>query len=446
MQVTETAAAGLKREFRVVVPATDLEARVNERLDNLKGRVQLRGFRPGKVPVAHLKRLYGKSAMAEVIEAAVREANSKIVSERGLKLATEPKVVLPSEESAVEGVIAGKSDLAYTVEMEIVPPITLTDFKTIKLERLTAPVTDAEIDQALQTLAEQNKPFIAKTEGAEKGDRVTVSFQGSVDGQSFEGGSGSDVPMVLGAGQFLAGFEDQLIGIKAGEARTFDLKFPENYPAAAVAGKEARFTVSASSVEAPGTVTLDDAFATTLGLESLAKLRDALRERLERDHAAASRQKLKRALLDQLDARHKFDPPPTLVEEEFNNVWTTIENDLKQQGRSFADEGTTEDKARAEYRAISERRVRLGLVIAEIGEKNNIKVADEQLTQAIVAQARMVPGQEQKVWDYYRNNPAALAALRAPLFEDKVVDFLLELAQIADKQVSRDELFKEDEE
>jgi len=446
MQVTETAAAGLKREFRVVVPATDLEARVKERLDNLKGRVQLRGFRPGKVPVAHLKRLYGKSAMAEVIEAAVREANSKIVSERGLKLATEPKVVLPSEESAVEGVIAGKSDLAYTVEMEIVPPITLTDFKTIKLERLTAPVTDAEIDQALQTLAEQNKPFIAKTEGAEKGDRVTVSFQGSVDGQSFEGGSGSDVPMVLGAGQFLAGFEDQLIGIKAGEARTFDLKFPENYPAAAVAGKEARFTVTANSVEAPGTVTLDDAFATTLGLESLAKLRDALRERLERDHAAASRQKLKRALLDQLDARHKFDPPPTLVEEEFNNVWATIENDLKQQGRSFADEGTTEDKARAEYRAISERRVRLGLVIAEIGEKNNIKVADEQLTQAIVAQARMVPGQEQKVWDYYRNNPAALAALRAPLFEDKVVDFLLELAQIADKQVSRDELFKEDEE
>ena len=446
MQVTETAAAGLKREFRVVVPATDLEARVKERLDNLKGRVQLRGFRPGKVPVAHLKRLYGKSAMAEVIEAAVREANSKIVSERGLKLATEPKVVLPSEESAVEGVIAGKSDLAYTVEMEIVPPITLTDFKTIKLERLTAPVTDAEIDQALQTLAEQNKPFVAKTEGAEKGDRVTVSFQGSVDGQSFEGGSGSDVPMVLGAGQFLAGFEDQLIGIKAGEARTFDLKFPENYPAAAVAGKEARFTVTANSVEAPGTVTLDDAFATTLGLESLAKLRDALRERLERDHAAASRQKLKRALLDQLDARHKFDPPPTLVEEEFNNVWATIENDLKQQGRSFADEGTTEDKARAEYRAISERRVRLGLVIAEIGEKNNIKVADEQLTQAIVAQARMVPGQEQKVWDYYRNNPAALAALRAPLFEDKVVDFLLELAQIADKQVSRDELFKEDEE
>src|SRR5208282_3255622 len=199
MQVTETAAAGLKREYRVVVPATDLEARVNERLDDLKGRVQLRGFRPGKVPIAHLKRLYGKSAMAEVIEAAVREANSKIVNDHGFKLATEPKVVLSPDEGAVEGVIAGRSDLAYTVEMEIVPPITLADFKTIKIERLIAPVSDAEVDQALQKIAEQNQPFVAKTEGAEKGDRVTVSFQGTLNGQHFEGGSGTDVPMVLGS-------------------------------------------------------------------------------------------------------------------------------------------------------------------------------------------------------------------------------------------------------
>ena len=445
MQVTETAAAGLKREYRVVVPATDLEARVKERLDDIKGRVQLRGFRPGKVPVAHLKRIYGKSAMAEVIEAAVREANTKIVNDHGFKLATEPKVVLSPEEGAVEGVIAGKSDLAYTVEMEIVPPITLADFKTIKIERLTAPVANSEIDQALQTIAEHNRPFAAKAEGAEKGDRVTVSFQGTMNGQTFEGGSGTDVPIVLGAGQFVPGFEDQLIGIKAGESRTFDVKFPEKYPAAAVAGKEASFAVTATAVEAAGAVTLDDAFAKALGLESLAKLRDAVRERIEREHAAASRQKVKRALLDQLDARHKFDPPPTLVEEEFKNVWSTVENDLKQQNRTFADEGTTEEKAREDYRGIAERRVRLGLVLAEIGEKNNIKVTDEQLTQAIVAQARMIPGQEQRLWDYYRNNPAALAAVRAPLFEDKVVDFLLELVEVSDKQVSRDELFKEDE-
>jgi len=445
MEVTETVAAGLKREYRVVVPATDLEARVNERLDDLKGRVQLRGFRPGKVPVAHLKRIYGKSAMAEVIEAAVREANSKIVNDHGFKLATEPKVVLPSDEGAVEAVIAGKSDLAYTVEMEVVPPIALADFKAIKLTRLTAPVTDAEVDQALQTLVDQNRPFVAKDLGAEKSDRVVVSFQGTMDGQPFEGSSGEDVPIVLGSGQFIPGFEDQLIGVKAGESRTFEVKFPDNYPAPAVAGKTATFAVTAKAVEAPAAVTPDDDFAKTLGLESLAKLREALRERVESEHKSASRQKLKRALLDQLDERHKFEPPPTLVEEEFNGVWHTIEDDLKRQGRTFADEGTTEEKARVEYRAIAERRVRLGLVIAEIGEKNNLKVTEEQLTQAVVAQARMMPGREQQVWDYYRNNPNALAAVRAPLFEDKVVDFLVELADVTDKQVSRDELFKDDE-
>jgi len=444
MQVTETAATGLKREYRVVVPATDLEARVNERLDDLKGRVQLRGFRPGKVPVSHLKRIYGKAAMAEVIEAAVREANSKIVTDHGYKLATEPKVV--PEEGAVEEVIAGKADLAYTVEIEIVPPITLTDFKTIKLQRLSAEVTDAEIDEALQKIAEQNRPFAAKTEGADKGDRVTVSFQGTIDGKPFEGGSGEGAAVLLGSGQFIPGFEDNLIGIKAGESRTFDVKFPEAYPAPAVAGKAATFAVTASAVEAPSAVTMNDDFAKTLGLESLAKLREAVSERLQREHAAVSRQKLKRELLDQLDERHKFEPPPSLVEQEFNSVWTTIEGDLKAQNRSFADEGTTEEKARAEYRAISERRVRLGLVIAEIGERNNIKVTDEQLTAAVVERARQLPGQEQQVWDYYRNNPGALAALRAPLFEEKVVDFLLELAQITDKPVSRDELFKEDEE
>jgi trigger factor len=446
MEVTETSTAGLKREYRVVVPATDLEARVNARLDDLKGRVQLKGFRPGKVPVAHLKRLYGKSAMAEVIEAAVREANSKIVTDRGFKLATEPKVVLPPEEGAVEGIIAGKADLAYTVELEIVPPITLADFKTIKLERLTAPVEEAEIDQAVQIVAEQSRPYLDKGDApAENGDRVVISFAGTVDGAPFEGGSGEDVGLVLGAGQFIPGFEEQILGVKAGESRTVNVRFPEDYRAVAVAGKDAVFSITAKKVEAPGSVTLDDDFAKTLGLESLEKLREAVRERIEREHASASRQKIKRALLDQLDAHHKFEPPPTLVEEEFKNVWSTIENDLKQQGRTFADEGTTEEKAREEYRAIAERRVRLGLVLAEIGEKNNLKVTDEQLSQAVVAQARMAPGQEQQVWDYYRNNPSALAALRAPLFEDKVIDFLLELAQVTEKPVSRDELYKEDE-
>ena len=446
MQVTETSAAGLKREYKVVVPATDLEAKVNERLDDLKGRVQLRGFRPGKVPVAHLKRIYGKSAMAEVIENTVREANDKIVSEHGFKLATEPKVVLPTEQAAVDGVIEGKSDLAYTVEMEIVPPIALTDFKTIKLERLTAEVADTEVDAAVQALADQNRPYNAKDAAAEQGDRVTISFQGTIDGQPFDGGSAEDVPVQLGSGRFLPGFEDNLIGAKGGESRTFDIKFPDSYPAAAIAGKTAQFAVAVKTVEAPGTVAIDDDFAKTLGLESIAKLRDAIRDRIQREHGTASRQKLKRALLDQLDERHKFEPPPSLVEQEFNNVWSAIEGDLKQQGRTFADEGTTEEKARADYRAIAERRVRLGLVIAEIGEKNNITVTEEQLRAAVMEQVRQMPGREQQVWDYYRNNPGALAALRAPLFEDKVVDFVLELADVTDKPVSRDELFKEDAE
>jgi trigger factor len=442
MQVTETVTDGLKREFRVVVPASDLAAKVNEKLDDLKGRVQLRGFRPGKVPVAHLKRIYGKAAMAEVIEAAVREANSKIVTDNGYKLATEPKVV--PDEGAVEGVIEGKSDLAYKVEIEIVPPIELADFKLIKLERLVADVTDAEVDEAVQKIGEQNRPFVGKVEGAEKGDRVTVSFQGTMEGQPFQGSSGEAVPIVIGSGQFIPGFEDNLIGIKAGESRTFDLKFPESYPAPNLGGKDVAFNVTASTVEASGEIKLDDEFAKTLGLESLEKLREGVKERLQREYAAASRQKVKRALLDQLDERHKFEPPPSLVEQEFTNVWNSIEGDLKAQNRTFADEGTTEEKARAEYRAISERRVRLGLVIAEIGEKNNIKVTDEQLTTAVVERARQLPGQEQQVWEYYRNNPGALASLRAPIFEEKVVDFLLELASIADKHVSREELFKED--
>ena len=446
MQVTETSSAGLKREYRVVVPAIDLEAKVKERLDDLKGRVQLRGFRPGKVPVAHLKRLYGKSAMAEVIEATVREANSKIVTDHGYRLAVEPKVVLPTEGGAVEGVIEGKADLSYTVEMEIVPAITLADFKSIKLTRLTSEVGDEEIDKALRTVADQNRPFVAKTEGAANGDRVTINFEGSLEGTPFEGGTGEDVPLIMGAGQFIPGFEENLAGLKAGENKTFDVTFPDDYRATHLAGKNATFAVTVKAVEAPGPVTIDDEFAKTLGVESLAKLKDAVKDRIAREHTLASRQKLKRALLDQLDERHKFEPPPSLAEQEFANVWSQVENDLKQQNRTFEDEGTTEEKAREEYRGIAGRRVRLGLVIAEIGEKNNIRVSDDQLRAAVMEQVRQFPGQERQIWEYYQKNPNALAALRAPLFEDKVVDFLVELAEVTDKPVSRDELFKDDEE
>ena len=448
MQVTETLSEGLKREFQVVVPAAELDAKVNARLDELKGRIRLDGFRPGKVPVAHLKRVYGRSAMAEVIEATVRDTNNQIVSERGFKLASEPKVTLPEEKDAIEQLIAGKSDLNYTMAVEIVPPIELTDFKTIKLTKLVSDVTDAEIEEAIARIVEQNKPYASKGEGekAAKDDRVIISYAGTINGEPFEGGSGDNAAVLIGSNTFIPGFEDQLIGIAAGETRTLKVTFPEHYQVEHLAGKDAEFVVTTKSIETPGKVTLDDAFAKSLGLESLAKLRDAVKDRLTRDHAGASRQKLKRALLDELDRRHKFEPPPSLVGEEFDRVWKSVLQEMANEQKTFADENTTEEKAKAEYRAISERRVRLGLVLAEIGEKNNITVTEEELTRAVTEQARQFPGQEQRVWDYYRQNPQAVAGLRAPIYEEKVVDFLLELAEVTEKKVPREELNKEDDE
>jgi len=447
MEVTETLSDGLKREFQVKITAPDLEARVSRRLDEIKGQVQLRGFRPGKVPVSHLKKLYGRSVMAETIEAVIREINSKIVEERGLKLAMEPKVTLPEAEAEVEKVIGGESDLAYTVALEVLPKIELADFKGIALDRMVADVTDAEVEEALGKIAEQNRPFAPKGEGAkiESGDRVVIDFTGKLEGRPFEGGTGGDIGVNVGSNTFIPGFEDQLIGMTAGENRLVKVTFPVNYMNAELAGKAAEFDVTAKSVEAPGTVTVDDAFAKSLGLESLDKLKEAVRGRLQQEHAARSRQKLKRKLLDQLDAMHQFALPPTLAEEEFKNVWSAVESDLKSQNRTFEEEGTTEEKAREEYRTIAERRVRLGLVLAEIGERNNITVTDDELSRAIVEQARQFPGREQEIWDHYRNNPQAVAGVRAPLFEEKVVNFLVELAKVTDKPVTREDLYRDEE-
>ncbi len=447
MQVTETTTEGLKREFRVVVAASDLSSRVNDRLTEMKDRVKINGFRPGKVPVAHLKKVYGRAVTAETIEQMMRETNAKIVTDHGLKLATDPKITMTEDKAEIESVIEGKTDLAYTVALEVVPKITLADFKSIKLEKLTTTVSDEEINDALQKIADQNRPYAAKAEGgmAASGDRVTMSFTGTIDGVPFEGGTGEDVPVTIGSNTFLPGFEDQLIGIAPGESRTVNVTFPANYGSQQLAGKAAVFAVTAKSVESPGTVTIDDAFATSLGLESLEKLREAVKARIAQEYAGASRQKLKRALLDQLDALHKFEAPPTLVEEEFKNVWNTVVSDLKSQNRTFEDEGTTEEKASAEYRGIADRRVRLGLVLAEIGEKNNIKVADEEMARGLAERARQFPGQEKEVWDFYTKNPNALATVRAPIFEEKVVDFLVELAEVTEKPVTKDELYKEDE-
>jgi trigger factor len=447
MQVTETLNEGLRREFQVVVPVAELDAKVNERLTELKDRVRLNGFRPGKVPVQHLKRVYGKAVLAEAIEAAVQEVNAKIVSDHGYKLAGQPKVKLPETEDEVKDVVAGKSDLSYSVALEILPKIELADFKEIALEKLIADVADQEIEEGVGRIAEANRPYAAKGEGAkaDNGDRLVVSFKGTIDGQPFEGGSAEDVPVVLGARTLLPEFEDQLTGIAAGEMRTIGVTFPDDYPAEPLRGKAAQFEVAAKSVEAPGTVTVDDAFAKSLGMESLDKLKEAVKDRLQREYAAVTRRRLKRALLDELDKRHKFDLPPTMVEEEFNNVWKTILADLEAQKRTFADEGTSEEAARVEYRGIAERRVRLGLVLSEIGERNAIKVTDEEVNRAVVERAHQFPGQEKQVWEFYRKSPEALASLRAPIFEEKVVDFLIELAKVTEKTVPREQLYKEDE-
>ena len=447
MQVTETLAEGLKHEFKVSVPASDLDAKADAKLVDLKDKVKLNGFRPGKVPVSHLKKVYGRSVMAETIDQTIRDTNTQIFTDRGFRLATEPKITMPTEQKEVEELLAGKTDLTYTVAIEVVPTIQLADFKTFSVEKPVVEVTDAEVDEAIKRIADQNRPYAAKAEGAkaETGDRVTISFKGSIDGVPFDGGTGEGIPVVIGTGQFIPGFEEQLVGIGAGETRTLKVSFPKNYASEKLAGQPAEFETTATLIEAPGETTIDDEFAKTLGLESLDKLKEAARERLVAEFAGATRQRVKRSLLDRLDDSHKFEAPPSLIEEEFNLMWNSIKAEMESSGKTFADEDTTEDAAKEEYKKIADRRVRLGLVLSEIGEKNKITVTDDEVSRAVIERARQMPGREKEVWDYYRSNANALAQLRAPIYEDKVVDFILELANVTEKKVSREDLFKDDE-
>ena len=448
MQVTETLAEGLKHEFKVSVPASDLDAKADAKLVDLKDKVKLNGFRPGKVPVSHLKKVYGRSVMAETIDQTIRDTNTQIFTDRGFRLATEPKITMPTEQAEVEELLAGKTDLTYTVAIEVVPTIQLADFKTFSVEKPVVEVTDAEVDEAIKRIADQNRPYAAKAEGAkaETGDRVTISFKGSINGELFDGGTGEGIAVVIGAGQFIPGFEEQLVGIGTGETRTLKVSFPKNYASEKLAGQPAEFETTATLIEAPGETKIDDEFAKTLGLESLDKLKEAARERLVAEFAGATRQRVKRALLDRLDDSHKFEAPPSLIAEEFNLMWNSIKAEMESSGKTFADEDTTEEAAQEEYKKIADRRVRLGLVLSEIGEKNKITVTDDEVSRAVIERARSMPGREKEVWDYYRNNANALAQLRAPIYEDKVVDFILELANVTEKKVSREDLFKDDDE
>ena len=447
MQVTETLNEGLKHEFKISVPASDLDAKAGAKLTDMKDKVRINGFRPGKVPVAHLKKMYGRSVMAETIDQTIRDTNTQIFTDRGFRLATEPKITMPTEQKDVEELLAGKTDLTYTVAIEVVPAITLADFKSFSVEKPVVDVSDKDVDDAIQRIADGSRPYNAKAEGAkaDKGDRVTINFKGTIDGVAFDGGTGEGIQVVIGAGQFIPGFEEQLIGVGVGETKTLKVSFPTNYLNAELAGKPAEFETTATQIEAPGEVTIDDEFAKNLGLESLDKLKEAARERLKAEFAGATRQRVKRALLDRLDESHKFEAPPSLVAEEFNLMWTSIESEMKQSGKTFADEDTTEEKAKDEYQKIADRRVRLGLVLSEIGEKNKITVTDDEVGRAVIERARQMPGREKEVWDYYRNNAQALAQLRAPIYEDKVVDYILELANVTEKKVTKEELFKDED-
>jgi trigger factor len=447
MQVTETLVEGLKHEFQISVPASDLDAKADARLVDLKDKVRLNGFRPGKVPVSHLKKVYGRSVMAETIDQTIRDTNSQIFTERGFRLATEPKITMATEQSAVEDILAGKSDLIYTVSIEVVPAIQLADFKSFTVEKPVVDVNDADVDEAIKRIADQNRAFAAKDEGAkaEAGDRVTISFKGTINGEPFDGGTGEDIQVTIGSNTFIPGFEEQLLGIAAGETRTLQVSFPKNYASDKLAGQPAEFETTATLIEAPQATEINDEFAKTLGLESLDKLKEAARERLTAEYAGATRQRVKRMLLDRLDEAHRFEAPPSLVEEEFNLMWNSIKAEMESSGKTFADEDTTEEAAREEYRKIADRRVRLGLVLSEIGERNKITVTDDEVGRAVIERARQMPGREKEVWDYYRSNANALAQLRAPIYEDKVVDFILELASVTEKKVTREDLYKDDE-
>tara|TARA_R110000824_G_scaffold3234_5_gene15272 strand:- start:28878 stop:30359 length:1482 start_codon:yes stop_codon:yes gene_type:complete len=440
MQVTVTNTDGLKRELKIQVPAQDLEARLGAKLEEMKNQVRLKGFRPGKVPVSHLRKTFGKQVMGEIIQEAVGESSQKALADEALRPAFQPSIDLEGE---IQEVMDGKADLTFKMSFEVVPTFDLADFSKVSVERLVAEVKDADIDEALKRLAENQKNFEPRAEGAkaEDGDLLTIDFVGKIDGVAFDGGSAEDANLELGSGRFIPGFEEQLVGVKVGDEKTVNVTFPAEYGAEQLAGKDAVFDVKVKEVKAPAEVAIDDELAKRFGFDALDKLREALAEQIKSDYTRMSRAHMKRAMLDKLDELHDFELPPSMVEQEFEQIWQQFQHELSHQNKTADDLDEPEDEVKAEYRKIAERRVRLGLVLAEVGEKNSISVTEQELSQALAERARQFPGQERQLYQYYQQNPQAVQELRAPIFEDKVVDFIAELADVTDKPVSRDELF-----
>ncbi|HEY5107919.1 MAG TPA: trigger factor [Caulobacteraceae bacterium] len=445
MQVTEKSGGGLSRVYGVRIEATELGALLDARIAEITPTLNLKGFRPGKVPSAHVRRIYGKALMGEVVEKTLNESSQKVLAEQQLRIAAQPNL---EPKSDMDQVIAGREDLTYDLNVEVMPEFEPMDVATLKLTRPVYRPSPAELDEELAELATQSRTFAPRAGKAAKaagGDQVVIDFVGTIDGEVFEGGTAEDAEVVLGSGQFIPGFEDQLIGAGGGDRRTVETRFPDDYQVDRLKGKAAQFEVTVKEVRAPKAAKADNALAERLGMKDLAALKDAVRANQESRFTSASRFKLKRALLDELDREHDIPLPPRMVDAEFAGIWTEVEKDKAANNTSPEDEGKSEETLRAEYRQIAERRVRLGLVLAEIGRRNNVQVTDQELSEAMRAEASRYGGQAQQMFDFMRQNANVQAQLRAPVYEEKVVDLVLSRASVTEKLVTKAELLKEDD-
>ena len=438
MQVTETKNEGLTREFTVRIEARDIEEKVDHRLTEVGKDLTLPGFRPGKAPIALLQKRYGKAVIGEILEAAVQDSSSQAIAERGLTPAIQPKIEITSYEDG--------ADLEYTMQVELMPEFEPADFSAIELERVAVEVSDAEIDEALDRVARENRTAepVAKPRKAKPGDVAVIDFVGRADGAEFPGGAGKDFHLELGSGRFIPGFEEQVVGAKPGDQLTVKVTFPEDYNAPDLAGKDVDFEVTVRELREYVDTAVDDALAANMGFEDLAKMRAAVRENLENEYRAMSRTGLKRRLLDKLSELHDFDVPAGMVDAEFDAIWRQFEQ-AREQGQIDQDDvDRSDDELRDDYRAIAERRVRLGLLLSEVGQRNNVDVTQDEINRAIMAEAQRYPGQQREVVEHYQNHPEALAQIRAPLFENKVTDFILEIAKVTERSGTMQDLLESD--
>ncbi len=448
MNVVEKSSEGLSRQFEVVVPASELEEKLTAKIDEIRPEVRLKGFRPGKVPAGHIRKMFGASIMGDILQEIVPKATEETLSERNLRPAAQPAVDVKSD---AEDVMKNGADFSFEISVEVMPEFEPADAKSFKVTRPVAPIADEQIDEALAELAKQAQSYESRGTGAKAkandGDKVVINFTGRIDGEAFDGGTAEGAELVLGSGQFIPGFEDQLVGTKPGDKTDVTVTFPEDYQADHLAGKEAVFETEVTDVQGPVETKIDDSLAEKLGLSDLETLKDALSKRFETEHAQASRMKVKRALLDQIDAAHEdVELPGRMVDQEFDAIWSEVAKAIESGDLDEEDKGKSEDELKAEYRTIAERRVRLGLVLAEMGRKANVDVSQEELARAMNQEAQKYPGQERQVIEFYQKNPGALQGLRAPIYEEKVVDYVLELAEVTEVEVDREALFADDDE